>query len=160
MNKILVVYHSRTGATSAVANEIAVACNADIESIRDIRRRFDGKSYLRLAFEAATHSNTLIRRIRYAPDNYDLVVIGTPIWCWNVSSPIRSYIKSHRHQCKRVAFFCTYGGSGYAKVFKDMEELAGQAAVASLFIKEDEIKTEKQHEKVAEFAKKLKSCIL
>ncbi len=160
VRKILIIYYSRTGFTSTVANEIANSCGADLESIRDIRRRFDGKSYLRLVFEAAMHSDTLIRRVRYAPDNYDVVVIGTPIWCWNVSNPIRTYIKIHRHQFKRIAFFFTYGGSGQVKIFQDLEKLAGQTPIARLAVKDSDIKNERQHEEVKEFTAKLKNCIL
>ena len=139
MKKILVVYHSRTGFTSTVARQIANACNADLESVKDIRRHCDRKIYIRLALEAAIHSETVIRRVIHAPEDYDIVVIGTPIWCWNIASPVRVYIVSHSHQFKRVAFFCTYGGSGQVKVMHDLEHLTGQTAIATLTLKDDDI---------------------
>ena len=156
MRKILITYYSRTGLTSAVADEIANACDADLEPIRDIKNGFSGRSYLRSVFESMLHVDTLIRRVRYAPDDYDLIVIGTPIWCWNIASPVRAYIKSHRHQCTRVAFFLTCGGAGQRKVFRDMEKLTGQAPIACLALTDNEIKEEQQHEKIIQFTNELK----
>lgn len=155
MKKILVAYYSRTGYTSAVAREIARACNADLESIRDIRGHGTGVGYMRSVFEAAFHTSTTNRRIKNGPEEYELVIIGTPIWCWNISSPIRSYLETQRDHFKRVAFFCTYGGSGQNKVLREMAALAGKPAVATMGVSDNEINQGAHHDKISSFISRL-----
>jgi flavodoxin len=155
MKKVLVAYYSRTGYTSAVAREIARACNADLESIRDIRGHGTGVGYLRSAFEAALHTSTNNRRVKNAPEEYELVIIGTPIWCWNISSPIRAYLETQREHFKRVAFFCTYGGSGKDKVLREMATLAGKPAVANMGVSDNEINQGAHHDKISSFISRL-----
>jgi flavodoxin len=151
VKKILVVYHTRTGFTGGVAKEIASACGADLESVVEVRRRFLNKNYVRFAIGAALHASTPIARIRHAPDQYDLVVVGTPIWCWNMSGPIRAFLNNHRNQCKQLAFFCTYGGSGAEKVLQDMTTLAGKTPTATVAITNDEITKQRHQEKLKKF---------
>ena len=66
----------------------------------------------------------------------DLVVVGTPVWVWNMCSPVRSYILAHRGRFSRVAFFCTCGGSGGHKVLADMQTLCRKTPVAKLILTE------------------------
>jgi flavodoxin len=154
MKNILVVYHSRTGITNMVARELASACNADLEPIK-CEGNVEHKNYLTAVFEAGLHLQADIQTASHPPEDYDLVMIGTPIWCWNVSSPVRTYLEQHRHQFKQLAFFCTYGGSGYQKVFEDMEDIAGQAPIDNLALTDAEIKTDQYHEKIKNFVDKV-----
>lgn len=152
MIKILVLYYSRTGFTRTIAWQIAHACSADLESIEDVAGRRHASAYVRSAIEAALHLETPIRRARHVPSDYDLVVIGTPIWFWNMASPVRSYIKKHRRQFRRVAFFCTSGGSGQAKVLSDLASLCGRPAVATLAVADADVTGERYHDRLSKFA--------
>ena len=155
--RILVVCYSRTGFTQTVAQQLAQACHADLECIVDDHGRSRPDSYARAALSAALHLESAIAPSRHAPRDYDLVVIGTPIWCWNVASPVRAYIKRHRSAFRRVAFFCTMGGSGQAKVLRDLKVLCGRPAVATLGLRDDEITHRLHRQKLAEFAATLRA---
>jgi flavodoxin len=156
MSKILVLYSSRTGFTRAIAGDIACACGADVEAIEVVNQRGPASGYVRSAIEAALHLETPILSARRVPSDYDIVVIGTPIWLWNVASPVRSYIKGHRRQFRRVAFFCTSGGSGHAKVFRDLESLCGRPAVATWAVTDVDVSGEFHRDGLSEFADALK----
>ena len=67
------------------------------------------------------------------PSTYDIIIVGTPIWAWNISSPVRSYLAAMKGKLPRVAFFCTMGSKA-GETFKVMEVLAGKAPVATLEI--------------------------
>lgn len=155
MKSILVVYHSRTGCTSALARQISNACNTDLESIKDIRIHTHGFSYLRSALESAFHFDTINQRVMQRPDDYELLVIGTPVWCWNIASPVRAYIKKFQPRFKQVAFFCTYAGSGQTKVLRDMERLSGKRPIATLAVAGSEQKNELHIDRLASFIERL-----
>ena len=75
----------------------------------------------------------------YDPSHYDVVVLGTPVWAGNISSPLRSYVAAHKAELRQVAFFCTQGGSGAEKVFPDLQELCGRAPLATLAVSDRDI---------------------
>jgi flavodoxin len=139
MRRILVVYYSRTGYTRALAGEVVSALEADVDQLDDRRDRNGPWGYLRCAREALKKRTIDLLPAAYDPSHYDLVVLGTPVWAGNLSSPLRSYIVAHRAQLPQVAFFCTQGGSGAQKVLRDMAELCGKPPVATLVVTDHEI---------------------
>jgi len=153
--RILVVYYSRTGFTRTVGREIAKQCGADLESIKDLTARHHGIGYARSMIDALFHLRTTTRRIKHAPADYDLVVIGTPIWCWSVSSPVRTYIEAHRGEFRRVALFCTCGGSGQARVLQELAVLTGMTPIATLAMTDDEIRNRRQQQRLQAFVAEL-----
>jgi flavodoxin len=151
----LVVYFSRTGYTRKIAEEIAARCGADLEAIEDVRARTRIFGYLRSAREAYKKLPVEIRQAAKNPSDYDLVILGTPVWAGNVSSPMRAYLTAHGDELKRVAVFCTQGRSGAERVLNDMAELCGRKPVASLAINDGEIKRGDFAEKLERFLKPL-----
>jgi menaquinone-dependent protoporphyrinogen IX oxidase len=152
IQRILVVYYSRSGFTQAIARQLARSCRADLEAIVDDSGRSRVVGYARSAVEAALHLAPEIAPSRHRPSDYDLVVIGTPIWFWNIASPVRAYIKRHRSAFRRVAFFCTMGGSGDAKVLRDLKYLCGRPAVATFSVSDAEISGRKHRQRLSEFS--------
>ncbi|MFW5329611.1 flavodoxin family protein [Hydrogenophaga sp. ZJX-1] len=136
MNRILVVHYSRTGHTDVVARRIAARCHADIERIEERGSREGVIGYLRSAAEAILGLHPPIKRGRHRPGDYDLVIVGTPVWFWSVSSPVRTWLHRHHRSLNKVAVFCTCGGSGHAKVLDDLERLCGHPALARLVLTE------------------------
>jgi len=87
------------------------------------------------------------------PAQYDLVILGTPVWMMNLSAPMRGFIAKQKNHFTNVAFFCTEGGSGGTNVFKVMTELCGKQPVATLEITESELKSGADTEKVKAFTR-------
>jgi flavodoxin len=137
--RILVVYYSRTGNTKRVARTIAAALDAEIEEIVDRTRRSGVLGYLRSAFQAALQRPAPIDPAVRDPAQYDLVIVGTPIWDMSVSSPVRSYLRRHRGSLRSAAFFCTCGGRGGERAFARMADVADARPVATLIVREAEV---------------------
>lgn len=132
MEPIRVVYFSRDGHTRRLAREIADACGAELDEITEPGDRRGPLGYLRSALEAVLGLCPDLKAARHVPAPDELLVIGTPVWFWNMASPVRSYLEAHRASLGRVAFFCTCEGSGQDKVLHDMRQLCRQAPVATL----------------------------
>ena len=139
MKGTLVVYFSRTCYTRRMAEEIARAAGADCEAIREQSGRSGIFGYWRSAREALRGTAIEVEPGALNPRDYALVVLGTPVWAGNVSSPMRAYIAKHRRDFARVALFCTQGGSGAPKVLQRMAELCDQRPVATAFFNDSEI---------------------
>ncbi|MFH1248895.1 MAG: NAD(P)H-dependent oxidoreductase [archaeon] len=85
--KTLVVYYSRTGTTKKVASEIASILKCGIEEIIDLKNRSGPIGWINAGRDGMKKILSDISRIKKNPADYDLVIIGTPIWGGNVSPP-------------------------------------------------------------------------
>jgi flavodoxin len=96
----------------------------------------------------------VLPEIKFAKDpvDYDLVIIGTPIWGWNMCSLVRSYAEKNKGKIKKAAFFATMGGSGDEKAFVEMAEIIGVKPVATLGLKTTEVAKGLSDEKIKKFA--------
>jgi flavodoxin len=155
--RILVVYYSRTGATRALARAIRDELGCAIERIAEHRSRRGALGYLRSAFDATFRRPAVLRPMDQDANDFDLVVVGTPIWNASVSSPVRTYLAANRDHMRRIAFFCTYGGRGSAHALRQMEAIAGQPPVVTLALRTDEV-ARGAAAKVRSFANALRSA--
>lgn len=153
--KTLVVYYSRTGTTKKIARDIRKEFNCDIEEIIDTKDRNGPLGYLMAGKDATLKKLTKIRT-KKDPSKYDLIIIGTPVWAFTMSSPVRTYISAFRDKFKKIALFCTMGGSGDEKTLKDMEILAKKFAKAKLSLKTLDVQNNNYMDKLKKFIKELK----
>lgn len=109
--KSLIVYYSRTGKTKKVAEFIKEELNGEIEEITSLKNRNGILGILLSIYESLFKKLTPIKEIEKDLKNYDLIVIGTPIWAGNFSSPVRTFIVKYKDilKTKDVILFCTYG---------------------------------------------------
>lgn len=153
----LVVYYSRTGHTKKVGDEIAKAIPGDVEELIDTANRSGPVGWLMSGREGAGKKLAKLQPVKKDPANYDIVVIGTPIWAGNMSSPVRTYLTENKAKFKNVAFFCTEGSKGAENAFADMGEIAGKKPKATLTITMADIKGGSVADKVKKFAGDIKA---
>ena len=150
-DKILLIYYSRTGFTKKIVDELAAEWECNVEAIEDVKCREGLFGYMRSGFEALNKKLTDIKSMKKDPSQYKLVVIGSPVWASNIPSPVRTYITKYKNEFKKVAFFCTFGGSGADKVFNDMAQLCVNKPIATMAITDNEIKKDLYKEKIKEY---------
>jgi flavodoxin len=139
MSRTLVVYHSRSGRTRRIAQALARRLGADLEDIRIVQPMPGALGYVLCAIEALAGLAPALRAPHRDPSDYELVVIGTPVWFWSVSSPVRSWLESHPMLEARVAFFCTMGASGASCVFDMMRRISRRAPLATLALTDAQV---------------------
>ena len=158
--KILVVFYSRSGKTKKAAEAISEILKCDKEEIFDTKSRKGIPGFLSAGTDANLRRLTAIKEIKYDPSLYDLVIIGTPIWSSNISTPIRTYLFLFKEEFKKVAFFCTRLGSDSKKVFADMKNLSQKAPLVVLELTTREVARDQYIQKVKEFIENLKEEIV
>jgi len=155
MDRALVTYFSRTGRTRRIALEIASALNADVDPITESRSRAGLLGYWRSGREAWRRQAAEIEPATLDPSIYPLVVLGTPVWAGNISSPVRAYVGSHEGSFHQAAFFCTHGGTSAQKVFTELAELCATRPIATLAVTEHQIETESYAKNLRHFVERL-----
>jgi len=135
---------------------LKIKLNADIEEITEPTDRRGVLGYLKSGKEAMQKIMPEIGEIKSDLKAYDLVIIGTPVWGWNISSPIRSFVVKYiLGSTPQIAVFCTQGGSGSDKAVAEIESLSGKKSVANLALNTKEVMEDKFSGKVEEFVNKL-----
>ena len=137
--KALVVFYSRTGMTRKIADAISSSLKCDVEELVDTKDRSGVLGYIMAGKDAASGALTKIREPKNNPGSYDIVIMGTPVWAFNASCPVRTYIFQNKDNLKNIAFFCTQGGYGSKGVFRTMENICGKKPKAILELTAKEI---------------------
>jgi len=128
--KAMVVYYSRSGNTKAVAELIAGAASADLESLVEVGVNRKGLfGYLSAGRGAMSKKKSEIQAPSKNPADYDIVFVGTPIWGWNLAPAVRSYLAQTDFGSTPIALFCTMSSSGQEKAFASMRDEASNATV-------------------------------
>jgi len=153
--KALVVYYSRTGSTAKLARDIAARMGCDIDPIVDTVKRTGIIGWLKSGRGAMRKSLTRLEPPKLDPAQYDLVIVGTPVWATSVSVPVRTYLQENKGKIGRVAFFLTAGGENVGPVLADMEAVCGKKPVATLGVRMQDVKKGRHGEKVASFVTEL-----
>jgi flavodoxin len=154
--RTLVVYFSRSGTTEKVAGEIARALGADIERITDREDRSGFGGYMRSGRQALKDVLVGIDEPRKDPGNYDLVVVGTPVWAYKMCSPVRAYLTRYASRIKEAAFFCT-ADRKEERTLEDMARLAGRQSRASMTVYRKAVMRNGHLAKVREFVSALQA---
>ena len=108
--KSLVVYYTRTGNSRFVAETIAAEIGADVEEVIDMKKRSGVFGYLSGGKDARQGKETQIAPTKKFLADYDLIIVGTPIWAGRTTPAITTYLKKNNLSGKKVAVFFTQGG--------------------------------------------------
>lgn len=155
MKKVLIVYYSRTETTKKLANRLAEKISADVEEIRDTVDRKGSMGYLMAGRDATLRKLTVLEPLSTNISDYEIVIIGTPIWSWNVSVPVRTYLTEHKNEFSEVAFFCTMGGSGDVRAFTEMAQIIKKEPKTTLALKTVEVVTCVAQDRIDKFVSKI-----
>ncbi len=126
MSKTLVTYFSASGVTRNVAENIAKVVEGDLFEIEPkekyTREDLDWKN-------KKSRSSVEMQNREYRPEikeksidisNYDIILIGFPIW-WGVApTVVNTFLESRDFSGKTLIPFCTSGGSGMAYCENDL----------------------------------------
>lgn len=155
--RVLVVYYSKTGNTERVARDVASALGADIEKLIDQRNRYGFWAFFTSGRDAMKKKKTELGPLQKDPADYDLVVLGTPVWARNMTPAIRTYLDMNRAKIKNTAYIVTSGSTPAEKIVPLCEEVTGKKAVTYAGFTGQELRDEKRYkEKLAGFIEELK----
>lgn len=129
MSKILVTYFSASGVTENIAKKIANALGGTLYEIKPEREYTDEdldwtNKKSRSSIEMLDVScRPLIKKENINLDDYDIVLVGFPVWWYTTPKVINTFIESMDFTGKTLIPFCTSGGSGIETCERDLKNL-------------------------------------
>lgn len=124
--KILLAYYSFSGNTKSVAEIIKEKLDCDvfeIETFKDYPANYN--DLVKLAKQE--QENNINPELKQHVENiseYDVIYLGTPVWWYTMSNPMKTFMLENDMSGKIVKPFCTHGGGGSSTTFVDMKNLA------------------------------------
>jgi flavodoxin len=108
--KILIVFYSKTGNARWVAQTVAGLIGADVHEVFE-NRRSRVLSLLSNKFNDVQDKATKITSNSQSAPEYDLIIVGTPVWASRPTPTIINYLLKNDLSGKKVAVFFTQGNS-------------------------------------------------
>ncbi len=153
-----IIYYSRTGTTRKLATALAGALDADIYEIGCERYRPGVLRYLRAGYDSLRGNLPQIEAPSISADDYDLLLLGAPVWTSYPAVPLRAYLAGTPKVPAKVGVFFTYGGHSPATAaFDGVAEALHKQPVATLALKAEAVAADSLAEEIAPFVRQLKS---
>lgn len=157
--KTLVVYFSLTGSTEFVAKIISEQLNADLCEVIDKKHKQSKLIYLKGGAASIREKLTEID-VPKSIENYDLIIVGSPIWAGKITPAIRTFISTNDFSNKKGAFFVTLGGDKPDKSIRNMRETTGFTSIVKELAISNAIEDTKEVEKiVTEWCEEIKNTL-
>ena len=116
--KTLVVYYSYEGNTELIAKAISDTFKFDCISIKPVKE-MKSKGFAKYVWGGGQVVMKIVPKIETININledYDFILIGSPIWAGTYAPPIRSFIESTNCSNKKIGYFYTHlGGAELAE---------------------------------------------
>lgn len=122
--KTLIAFYSYTGNTKQIANYIKSKIDADITEIVPATPYSDDYDLVVENAKAEIKNNYTpeILPLNVELNDYDTIIIGTPVWWYTFAPAIRTFLSSNNFDNKNIFVFATNGG-WIGHTFDDIEKL-------------------------------------
>jgi flavodoxin len=158
MVKILVVYYSLTGNTKFIAEMIAESLNSDILELKPVKelKADSGTKYFWGGYQATMRIKPKLEPFDTNPLDYEIIILGTPVWAWTYSPPIRSFLAKFDLKGKNVALWTCSAGDGVKAMSRLKDALKDANIIGNMSIRDPlKNKPESVKEKVIEWAQQI-----
>ena len=154
--KTLIVYYSRTGVTKTVTDLLANLLSADTEELIDTKKRSGVIGFASGCKDAIAKKSFQTEPIKADLQNYDLVIVATPVWANTMSTATRYFLEQFGDKISQAAVFCTTGRTGIEKTnFQLAEYIAGNVIASAGFVQKN-VKKGKSVPSIEAFAELIK----
>ena len=155
MDRILIVYYSRTGTTRMVAERLAKLLEADIEEIRERKERAGALGFF-IGIKDSILDKPAELISTHAVEDKDIVIIGMPVWADAPPPAIRAFVKQYDLTGKKIFAFCTHRGSGGEKTFAKLSKMLPEKIIQTLALRSPQ-KDPELEEKLKQWAEQIRS---
>ncbi|MHB8097148.1 MAG: flavodoxin [Erysipelotrichaceae bacterium] len=131
MKKVLVTYFSHSGNTKVVAEKISSVLNGDLFEIKTL-------DTYQVKYNLVVDQAKKEFLAQYRPklqnhvenlNNYDVIVIGYPMWWYTCPMAIFSFLEEYDFSGKVILPFCTHEGSALSSSIEDIKKIVPTAIV-------------------------------
>jgi len=134
LSRILIVYYSLTGNTKFIAEVLIDSIEADVLELKPIKElKADSSTrFIWGGYQSTMKKKPKLMDFDVNPLEYDLIILGTPVWAWNISPPMRSFLSKFDFSGKNVALWMCHAGDGIKAMKRFKETLINANIVENI----------------------------
>jgi Flavodoxins len=131
--KTAIVYYSMHGNVRYVAEKVAKELGADLIELKPVKAYPDkGAMQFIWGGSAVTFKKKPdLEPYSFNASDYDLVIIGTPVWASNFTPPLRTFFEDNDLTGKKIAVIATSAGGDSSKCIQAVKEATKTDALAA-----------------------------
>ena len=131
--KTAIVYYSMHGNVRYVAEKVAKELGADLIELKPVKAYPDkGAMQFIWGGSAVTFKKKPdLEPYTFNASDYDLVIIGTPVWASNFTPPLRTFFEDNDLTGKKIAVIATSAGGDSSKCIQAVKEATKTDALAA-----------------------------
>ena len=120
--KILTIYYSNNGNTKNVALNINYIVGGDIKEIELVEKNYPNNIFTMSKQVRKQIKEGVLPRIKDIDiSDYDIIFVGSPIWNFSMSLPVKAFLKNNNFENKTLIPFFTYsGGAKKSRIVKEI----------------------------------------
>lgn len=122
MNNSLVVFYSLEKNTKFIAEILKEVLRADLLEIKP-KKEIISRGMMKYFWggrQVYMGVKPVLLPFDKNPFDYETIIIGTPVWAWTFSPPLRTFFSQVKLKDKNIALFCTSNGSS-GKTLENMK---------------------------------------
>lgn len=125
--KSIIVYYSLEGNTDYAAKRIAQLMGAELLRLETVKNYPQGRvsKYIFGGKSVVFGDVPKLQPYQFSAEDYDLIILGTPIWAGNFAPPLRTFMQENTIGQKEVALFACCGGGSADKTFRSLTQALG-----------------------------------
>ena len=129
--KTIIIYYSLDGNCDFIAKEIAKKLPVELLRINTVNQPSSGglMKYLWGGKQVFMKEKPTLQSFSFNPNDYDLIIFGTPVWAWNFAPALNSFFEQTKISGKKIALFCCHGGQPAKTLEKLASKLAGNQII-------------------------------
>ena len=164
--KTAIVYYSMLGNTKYVAETIYDELKKSGENIDIIEIKPEkaypskgAKKFIWGGKSAVMGETPKLMPYKFNAEDYDRIIIGTPVWASTFTPPIKTFLKENSDiSGKKISVFVSFSGGGADKTIEKLKKYIGVEELESELILIDPNDNKKAEDilKISDFCSKLK----
>lgn len=133
--KTAIVYYSMNGNVRMAAEKVAAGIGADLIELVP-KKAYPDKGMKKFMWGGAAvtfKAKPDLEPYRFSKDDYDMVILGSPVWAGTFAPPLRTFLDSTDLSGKKIAVIATSAGGNSDKCINNLKTAAkADSLVASL----------------------------
>lgn len=113
MHNTLIVFYSLEGNTRFISEILKDDLQADLLELKP-KNEISSRGILKYLWggkQVYMKVKPALLPLDLNLNNYETIIIGTPVWAWTFAPPIRTFLSQVQLKGKNLALFCTSDGS-------------------------------------------------
>lgn len=156
--KCLIVFYSLSGNTKFIAESMAAAVGADLLELK-ILKPIEGGGFMKYFLggrQAIKKEKPELLPLGKNIADYDMLIIGTPVWAFTFTPAIRSFLTNEKITSKKIALFCCCDGMPGKTLANIKKEIPENEFIGEIIFEKTSNNREKNKEQAVVWINSLK----